>query len=246
MILVALFLAALPHVAAAIVGRRLALPGTKLSMGFIIAGATWRRLTPRRRATTFLVPLALDVLFIHALAFAAGWVEQTTVGAGEIDPVPGGRAHEAGLRAGDRVVAVDGEPVADLAAARTRLADTREGEQAALTVRRDGQELHIDVTPRYGVFGLRPAMRDRTVTEALVFALTHPSTTVAAWVTPAPPDPARRPGPVVMVEVLEDVPERSVAAKLVGGASFLTLPMSLAVLVLLIAGTPWRASRRAG
>jgi regulator of sigma E protease len=62
---------------------------------------------------------------------------------GEI--VPGGAAERAGLVAGDRVVAVDGEPVADWEAW-VKAVRGRPGETLGVTVLRGGSELRLPVT----------------------------------------------------------------------------------------------------
>lgn len=58
----------------------------------------------------------------------------------------GGRAQQAGLKAGDRVVAVDGEPVADWFALVERIRQAPET-TLTLTVERDGSEQQIQITP---------------------------------------------------------------------------------------------------
>lgn len=55
---------------------------------------------------------------------------------------PGSVAEQAGLRAGDRIVAVNGAPVTDDYVATTGLLDAQ-GETATLTIERDGQEIEI-------------------------------------------------------------------------------------------------------
>ncbi|MGQ7246733.1 RIP metalloprotease RseP [Halomonas sp. V046] len=56
-------------------------------------------------------------------------------------------AQAAGLRAGDRVIALDGEPVADWAALVTRVRE-RPNATLALGVEREGERLELSLTPR--------------------------------------------------------------------------------------------------
>lgn len=58
----------------------------------------------------------------------------------------GSAAAEAGVQPGDRIVAVAGEPVADLAEVRAAIAAVPAGETYALTVERDGSEQTLTVT----------------------------------------------------------------------------------------------------
>ncbi|MEQ1898105.1 MAG: RIP metalloprotease RseP [Vicinamibacterales bacterium] len=60
--------------------------------------------------------------------------------------IPGDPADKAGLKAGDAVVAVDGERVV-LSSDLVREVSKRGGKTIAITIRRDGQELQIPVTP---------------------------------------------------------------------------------------------------
>ena len=59
--------------------------------------------------------------------------------------VPGGAAERAGLRAGDRLVALDGKPLEVGPAAFAR--QTREGEPARLTIERDGKRIEVELRP---------------------------------------------------------------------------------------------------
>ncbi len=57
---------------------------------------------------------------------------------------PGGAAEEAGIRAGDRVISVDGRPVEELPM-QSRWARTRIGESHRIVVEREGETLSMDV-----------------------------------------------------------------------------------------------------
>ena len=78
------------------------------------------------------------------------------------DITAGSPADRAGLRRGDVVLAVDGEPIADHNALRNRIASTKPGAQIALTILRDGRERTVnatlgELTPATG----SPAARER-------------------------------------------------------------------------------------
>ncbi len=76
-------------------------------------------------------------------------------------------AHAAGLREGDRVVAVDGDAIASFTELRSRIATTEPGNRVVLSVARDGREISVEVTlrerPADGALGrLQPAEPGRT------------------------------------------------------------------------------------
>jgi len=60
--------------------------------------------------------------------------------------VPGGPAELAGLRVGDAVVAVDGEPVDGAASLQAQIRERQVGDQVTLTVLRDGARQELRVT----------------------------------------------------------------------------------------------------
>ena len=61
-------------------------------------------------------------------------------------------ADEAGLRAGDQVVAVDGEPIDSGDELRATIDSHQPGDKITVTIRRDGREREVEVT-----LGARPA-----------------------------------------------------------------------------------------
>lgn len=67
-------------------------------------------------------------------------------GARVLQVVPGSPAEEAGLRSGDRITAVNGEPVNDRHPLPDILRRHRPGETVRLTVVRDGEERTVSVT----------------------------------------------------------------------------------------------------
>lgn len=66
------------------------------------------------------------------------------------DVVPGGPAWKAGVRAGDRVVAYDGQPLRTFFDLRQEVALAPKGAEATLDVRRDGKPVTLRVTPAVG------------------------------------------------------------------------------------------------
>lgn len=83
-------------------------------------------------------------------------VEEPIVGRAE----PGHPAHEAGLRSGDRLLAIDGQEVDDWAAMATAIQSHR-GEEITLRYRHDGEEAEMNLTPDpdTGLIGIAPATR---------------------------------------------------------------------------------------
>ncbi|MEN9419742.1 MAG: metalloprotease RseP [Pseudomonadota bacterium] len=85
-----------------------------------------------------------------------GWMARVGIGAAFSEPVlgevrAGGAAAQAGLRQGDRVWRIDGEPVADAQALRERIRASAEGMRARSSlwvVEREGRTLEFTVTPR--------------------------------------------------------------------------------------------------
>lgn len=95
----------------------------------------------------------LQALVLLFVAFWAFGVQPST----EIEEVyPGAPAEEAGLAAGDRIVAVDGAPVRSFDAARGLLAGLP-GEQVTLTVGRGGETREVELTTSVVVDDVDPA-----------------------------------------------------------------------------------------
>ena len=100
------------------------------------------------------VRLALDELGTQQMD--AELMKRIGLGAAYSEPVmgevkAGGPAAAAGLRQGDRVLRVDGQPVADAQALRERIrATVHDGQSRAMAwrVQRAGQEIELAVTPR--------------------------------------------------------------------------------------------------
>jgi membrane-associated protease RseP (regulator of RpoE activity) len=96
------------------------------------------------------------VILLSVTGVPGGSITQTddvTATAWDVDAVsPDSGAEEAGLRDGDRIVAVDGEPAASFDNLSVALASFDVGDEVALTVERDGEATTL--TP---VLGPRPA-----------------------------------------------------------------------------------------
>jgi regulator of sigma E protease len=109
--------------------------------------AYWRAHTWRRVAVIFAGP-ATNLVFaiaLLAIVFAFG-VRVATLNVSEVNP--GSPADLAGLRAGDRIVGVNGQPADDF----NHVFETvqrSEGEPVTLVVDRKGRELAIQVTPTH-------------------------------------------------------------------------------------------------
>jgi len=112
----------------------------------------WKRLAIVLAGPLFNIFLAV---FIYSIAAMIGWPELSeemsrTVPATIDDIVPDQPAHKAGLKTGDTVTAVDGDPTPSWESFRQKIMHSPDKE-VVLTVARDGQEsLRISVTPRAG------------------------------------------------------------------------------------------------
>jgi membrane-associated protease RseP (regulator of RpoE activity) len=128
-------------------------------------------------------PLAL-YLYAVILVVVGLLVSGSTVGTTRVD-VMEGPAREAGVRDGDRVVAVDGTPVADFGDVR-RLVAARGGGPVQLRLERDGSETTITVAPGpRGLLGIRSRMErvPMPLGTAVRHALARPVRVVAAMAT---------------------------------------------------------------
>ena len=153
-------------------------------------------------------PLAL-YLYAVIVVVVGLLVSGRTVGTTRVD-VMEGPARGAGVRDGDRVVAVDGTPVADFGDVR-RLVAARGGGPVALRLERDGGETTVTVTPgARGLLGIRSRMErvPMPVGTAVRHALARPVRVVGAmWAQVAEGVAGRRSaellGPVAMVRTVQ-------------------------------------------
>ncbi|MFQ5847839.1 MAG: RIP metalloprotease RseP [Candidatus Methylomirabilales bacterium] len=111
--------------------------------------------TPRRKTVTDLFGDQRDVWAIGVGPFVS-----TTVGR----VMEGFPAAEGGIRIGDRIVAVDGEPVETWEELARRI-HTRAGQQVALTVERRGDRFQLTLTPKAST---QQDVAGRTVTVGLI------------------------------------------------------------------------------
>lgn len=105
--------------------------------------------------------LLLSVLLVAVAAFACGLPKHVTTVVASVRP--GWPAAEAGLRPGDRIVAIDGVPIPD-GQTMVRTIHRSPGKALRLLVERSGQRFQVTVTPRLearlgvGITGITPAV----------------------------------------------------------------------------------------
>lgn len=126
----------------------------------------------------------------HAQArgfFGAGLADAPGVTGAQVGVIaPGGPAEQAGVRVGDIIVAIDGRPAGNAAAAAASLAALSAGESAQLTILRDGQRLVLPA-----VMGARPAGGARS-------AVQGPAPPQSPSPATSPPMPARSSAPAAV------------------------------------------------
>lgn len=110
--------------------------------------ASWRWLL--LRLASVLAPLALSLLLFFCSLYVAGAPQATSTRVEVLD----GPALMAGLRSGDRVLRVGGEPIGDFEELRGAVRQSRGA--VPVEVERDGQRLLLEVTPRGGKIGVAP------------------------------------------------------------------------------------------
>ncbi len=132
----------------------------------------WRLLGP---AVTY----ALAVGLAFSMLRASGVPAPTTA----IEPLPGGAAETAGLRGGDRVVAVDGVAASDWPDLRRLVSTAGPGQTLTLSVVREGAALSFtvttDVQSRIGIRPVIPALATPPVGPTLRRAALLPFTASA-------------------------------------------------------------------
>ncbi|MCS7235671.1 MAG: M50 family metallopeptidase [Armatimonadota bacterium] len=105
--------------------------------------------------------VVLSVLLVAVAAWAYGLPRRVTTVVAAVRP--GWPAAEAGLRVGDRIVAIDGAPVPD-GQTMVRTIHRSAGRPLRLVVERSGQRFEVTVTPRLdprlgvGITGITPAV----------------------------------------------------------------------------------------
>lgn len=148
--------------------HRLALEGDLASLDPSELLARARQGTYRAASTpTRLAILSMGVLTNLLVAFLTFTVvlsvwgyERVTTRIGVVDQ--GAPASAAGVREGDRLIALDGEPVEDWESFLLSMARTKQGQTVVLTVERDGQQLDIAVPlagrEGHGFLGIGPTL----------------------------------------------------------------------------------------
>jgi len=143
-----------------------------------------------RISTIFAGPLSnylfASVLFFAAVTVAGGKLEPSL----EIEVLPDRPAAAAGMRDGDRIVAISGQELRDWEQMRD-VVHAHPGEPLDVTVRRGEQTLVLAITPRYdakvggGLIGVSSAREERiplTLAEAVTYSLVKPPLVVKTTV----------------------------------------------------------------
>jgi membrane-associated protease RseP (regulator of RpoE activity) len=130
---------------------------------------TYRQSTTGRRLVVVLAGVTVNIvlawiLFTVALAGRGYLVEGPSTTVRQV--VAGSAAADAGIEAGDRFVAVGGQPVASWDELRTEI-ERRGGEESTFVVERDGQRVELVATPGkrdgQGFLGIGPASAVRDI-----------------------------------------------------------------------------------
>jgi membrane-associated protease RseP (regulator of RpoE activity) len=126
--------------------RALGVRGVRFPFG---AGTRWAWAAPSPAPA--LLTFAASVVALYAAcgavmaAGAACGREEPDVASMRVEPLPGGPADRAGVRAGDRIDAVGGEPVHDWDGLKAGIS-AHAGEPVDLAIDRDGQAVHLTAT----------------------------------------------------------------------------------------------------
>ena len=132
-------------------------PGDRITRIDDISNPTWEQVDPKvmlspnqpltlaiqRGAQTFEKTLTPEAVGISQMG-SLGWVPEQPNTVTDLEP--GMPAEKAGIREGDEIVALDGKPVAAIAAMVESLKETKD-KPIDVTVRRDGRELTFHVQP---------------------------------------------------------------------------------------------------
>ncbi len=143
-----------------------------------------------RISTIFAGPLSnylfASVLFFAAVTVAGGKLEPSL----EIEVLPDRPAAAAGMRDGDRIVAISGQELRDWEHMRD-VVRAHPGEPLEVTVQRGDQTVVLAITPRFdaemggGLIGVSSAREERiplTLTEAVTYSLVKPPLVVKTTV----------------------------------------------------------------
>ncbi|MBC7346337.1 MAG: RIP metalloprotease RseP [Clostridia bacterium] len=180
-----------------------------------------------------LMNLALAVL-LYALIFAAVGLPSNSAVIGKV--VPGRPAARAGLAAGDRIVAVDGQPVADWSELVGKIRQ-HPGEQLRLTVERGKERFTVAVVPetepgtQTGLIGIEQSVRRLNPPAAVWQAVRQTGLMLALIIASLGQMitgrvPVDLVGPVGIVQLLGQA-ARFGAASVLGFAAFISLNLGL-------------------
>jgi S1-C subfamily serine protease len=120
------------------------LGGAASGIGFAIPSDTITRIASQLIATGKVKNSGRASIGIRAQTAVSAGGEPA--GVGVVSATPGGPAAKAGLRAGDIILSVAGQPTESVSALQTVLATRKPGDQVAVRVSRDGQESTVQVT----------------------------------------------------------------------------------------------------
>jgi len=223
--------------ARALVARLARVPGRLGPFSEAPRAALARRSVFLRLALTAAGPVAA---YLFATTLSAIGLHGTGVfdeSSTRVEVAAGGAAEEAGLRDGDRIVAVAGVPATRFADLPPLLA-AHAGERVELRVDRDGREVSLAVrpgpvgSPMQGKIGVHQALDPVTVTGAFKAALRRPIALIAARVAAAGPRVVPLSGPIGITRAIDRAPQPSTATLIANVVGFF-LTISLEIFLLL-------------
>ncbi|HMF42950.1 MAG TPA: PDZ domain-containing protein [Polyangia bacterium] len=192
----------------------------------------------------YLLVTVLSAVAIHSM----GVIDGRSM---HVDVAPGGPAAEAGMRDGDRIVALAGVPVDEFADLR-RLLAPHAGEAIDLLVERDGRNLRLVVTPgpagspMAGKIGVSQRPDEPTVAVAIQAGLRRPIDLIAARVAAAGPRVhATLTGPIGLTRAIGRTAQPSRATMVVNVTALLVTVSLESFLLLALFLFPFRRARRA-
>ncbi len=240
-----LLFAAVPHVFATLLGRYLLVRHHRPSFRALkIDGETWRVLGWKRRAGTFLLPLAVDVVFVGLLLIITGFMVPTTAEESFVEPLRDGPAERAGLLSGDRVVRIEDRNVSTFVEMRDAVTGTNKPVLTIVALRGDRPhtfQVERQVQYERALIGVRPMQRSATLSDALAYAVEVPRSMVHMLSLLFDDSPNVVIGaPRAIVEVVAEAPATDRAAVVMVTISSISVFTWWMVLVFCAIGTPWR------
>jgi regulator of sigma E protease len=224
----------------------------RLGEGFFVGRERWEGMSFQNKLVFVLVGPA-GIYGVAAVVFLAGFLvggETTTETTGRIEVAQGMPAAEAGLVNGDRIVSIDGEPVAafiDVSEAVLR----SYGEPIDVEVERNGERLHFQVTPSDRRIGVRQLTETRPfpLGKALIAAIVTPANVIrgsvgATWEHFVGTPKEELGGPTRMIARMGEPREPGPGEHLFMLGSLLVLSFYLTVPFALLS-IPWRKKKKA-